>query len=160
MKKSRVSTKHTNGGGRYEVDAAIAVVVHRFGDDVAAVAGAVRQASVVTEEEPLAFEFDDGGVRGVRVAGYLADDTYGRVGTTDAIGYGACNLLGPLTGVGQVVLAVVLVHPRCLGEARHVNLVNLPVNLNHIVLQLGVVALLISPDDIRCALYTQYYQSV
>jgi len=49
----------------YATDAAIGVVAHWLGDDAAAVAGAVRQTSVVGEEKPLVLKLNDGGVGGV-----------------------------------------------------------------------------------------------
>lgn len=86
------------------------------------------------EEKPLVLKLNDGGVGGVRVAGNLADDAHGGVGPTYVVGDGVGYLFRPFGGVGQVVLAVVLVYPRGFGEAGQVDLVYLAVNLRHVVL--------------------------
>ena len=81
------------GNGQYGT---AGVVAKRFDDDTAAVAGALRKAAVVAEEEPLSAMLDDGGVGGVGVARYLADDAHGGVGATDVVAHGVGYLLGPL----------------------------------------------------------------
>ena len=102
------------------------------------------------EEKPLIFEIDDSRMRRVRVAGNLADNSHRSVGSTDVIGYSVGNLFGPLTGVGQVVLAIILMHPRRLGEVGYIDAMDVAVNLNHVVLQFGVVTLAVAPNNIRC----------
>ena len=88
---------------------------------------------------------------GVGIACYLADDAHGRVGTKNIVGNGIGNFLRPAAGVGEVVFAVVLMHPGRLGEIRHINPVYLTVCLRHVVLQLGAVALAVAPNDISRA---------
>ena len=141
----------TFGGSGNAADAPFGVVAHRLGNDTTTVTSAIRQTAVVGEEEPSITEFDDGRMGGVGVAGNLADDAHGGIWAADVVGYGVCNLFGPLTGVGQIILAIIFMHPRGLGEVWYIDAMNLAVNLRHIVLQLGVVALFVTPDDIRCA---------
>ena len=62
------------------------------------------------------------------------------------------NLFGPLAGISQVVFALILVHPRPFGKSWHMDLVDVAVNLSHVILQLGIVALSVAPYNIRCAI--------
>ena len=64
------------------------------------------------------------------------------------VGYGIGNLLRPFAGISQIVLALILMRPRRFCETRYLNLMDITINLNHIILQLGIVALAIAPDNI------------
>ena len=92
-------------------------------------------------------------MRGVGVAGNLADDTHEFVGSSDMVGNGVRNLLRPFRGIGQVVLPLVFVYPRTLSEVGNVNPVYLTVNLNHVVLQFRIVTLAVAPNNIGLCLY-------
>ena len=51
--------------GRNREDCAVSIVVHRLGNDTSAVTATIGQPTIVREENPLTFKFNDGGMRGV-----------------------------------------------------------------------------------------------
>ena len=105
------------------------------------------------EEEPLVVIIDDGRVSRVAVASYLADDALCRPLAHDVVRHGVGNLLWPTRCIAQIILAIVLMHPRSLGKrelSTYVNALDVAIYLHHVVLQLGDVALLVAPYNIRC----------
>ena len=105
------------------LNAAIAVVIHRFGNDRTAIAGTVGQATIMREEQPLTFELHDSRMGGIGVTCNLANNAHRGIRTANLIGYSVGNLLRPLGGIGQIVLALILMHPRSFGKTGHIDLV-------------------------------------
>ena len=58
------------------------------------------EGAVVVDEIPVAFEFDDGLVIGVAVAGDFVEDALVLPGTIDATAHGIGDLFGELVSVG------------------------------------------------------------
>ena len=143
---------HTLGSGRNGPDGSVGAVSHGLDDDAAAVAGAIGQRTVVGEEEPLVAEVDNGRMGGVAVAGNLRDDAHRLPRALHAVGHGIGYLLRPFGCVGEVILAVVLMHPRRLCErmvGAEVDLLDASRhNLGHVVLQFGDVTLAVAPDEV------------
>ena len=105
------------------------------------------------EVEPLVLELHDGRVRGVAVARDSVDESHRTPRSHDVVAHGITHALRPAYCVCEIVLAVTLVHPRCLGEGEviaEVELMNLAVYLRHVVLQTGDVTLAVAPYYIRC----------
>ena len=63
-------------------------------------AGIGGEGAVVVDEIPVAFEFDDGLVIGVAVAGDFVEDALVFPGTMDAAAHGIGDLFGELVSVG------------------------------------------------------------
>lgn len=137
---------------RNRKNGAIAVVTHRFCYDRTAVACAIRQSAIVREEYPLVSELHYGRVSGIGIACNLTYNSHISVRSANIVAHGISNLLWPLRRIGEVILAIMLMHPRSLGKLRHINLLDFAINLSHIVLQFGIVAMSVAPKDIRRAI--------
>ena len=86
---------------------------------------------------------------GVAVACHLGDDAFVFPWAVDVVAHCIGYFLRPLGCIGEIVDAVALMHPRCLGEILEVELVDFSVDLRHVGFQLGVIGVLVAPEYIR-----------
>ena len=82
------------------------------------------------------------------VARHLRYDAHIFPGAVDAVAHGVCDFLWPSGGVGQIVLVAAAVYPRRLGEVGQLHTMYRAVQLNHIGLEAGVVAVFVAPEEI------------
>ena len=90
---------------------------------------------------------------GVAVARHSIDESHRFPRSHDIVAHGITHTLWPAHGIGKIVLAIALVHPRSLGEweiVAKVELMYVAINLNHVVLEFGNIALAVAPYNIRC----------
>ena len=115
----------------------------------------------MVEEIPLAVELRDAGVVRAGVLVAVAEDALRLEMAVDAVGHGVGDALGHEPGgVGEVVFAVVLVDPGAFGEAVllpvDVEALHRAVELDHVFLELGVVAVAVAPDEVRLAVVVDH----
>ena len=105
------------------------------------------QRSVVGEEDGLSLELYDGGMGRVAVAGYFGKHALVLVWAVNLVAHGVTNLFWPPFRKGEVVLAVMLVYPRCFGKLCSCdwNFLYFAINLYHVFLEFGDVALAVTP---------------
>ena len=119
----------------------------------------------MVEEIPLAVELRDAGVVRAGVFVAVAEDAFCLEVALDAVGHGVGDALGHEPGgVSEVVLAVVLVDPRAFRETVllpvDVEALHRAVELDHVFLELGVVAVAVAPDEVRLAVVVDHHGRV
>ena len=141
---------------------AVLLIIEAVDAEGAAVAGAGGvDGAVVVDEVPVALELDDGLVVGVAVAGNLVEDALVFPRAVDALAHGIGRLLGESHGEAQVVPVAPLVDPRRLGvevlarrgerglvDAGDADGHDVAFGLHHVVLELDVVELGVTPEHV------------